>query len=214
MTLAELLGSFGDKRTDPLLSDPVSALAADPFDGDPQPWPSWYNDEPAQATGETAFGDNHALEPLSTDSVFFDGTPAVPSHETTCRDPAGHLGLPRRPTPGVQFSTVIGREQIGELNESLKQGWRISHAVALRCSVDVLIVLEFEARRPGADTPPPMASLHDAHPAHRDAAATETPTGDGSLPSLPALDSRPQQPAWVATPTDRPQPLPDWTSGH
>lgn len=219
MTLAELLKSFGDKSTDPFLSDPVPAgglvpaVNADPFGGAPHPGPSVYDYQPVTggaATGEEAFGDDRPLDPLSLDSVFFDNTPEAPLQETPDTDLSGLPGLPEWPVPGVQFATVVGGGRMGELNASLEQGWRVRHAVPVGSSADVLVVLEFGTRVLGTTE----ASSHevlrpDARPPHRGAVASAAPP----TTEPPAPGGAPQPPAWVATPADRPQSPPDWTSG-
>ncbi len=210
MTLTELINSFGDKKTDPFLSEPRLPPPFAPLGG------ASPSSGPDALTEESPPWDR-ALETLPIDSVFFDGSnvpardaepertpaPSLPPHPSAVsreipsaeipslppHSPAVSAEIPSRPEPGVQFSTVIGREDLGDLNRRLGKGWRIIHAVPLG-SGEVMIFLEFGNPAPGGRASREVSPLPSRRAYDMDASSPEAASASA--------------PAWVAMPATDP----------
>ncbi len=172
MTLSELIHSFGDKSTDPLLSEPRQPPPFAPLGGTPPP--------PAEhETAEEPAPWDRTLKTLPLDSVFFDSGarpaaaaepgPPPPFHAPPA-PPSVPTEVPGQPEPGAQFTTMVGRETVAELNRMLGGGWRILHAVPLG-SGEAMVCLEFGGAETGGSVPrgfassPPQLHRQDHNPA-------------------------------------------------
>ena len=165
MTSEDLLDALGDTTSDPFLDDAFSAVdsggALDEL----------LSNGPRGGGGGSMGGSAHsAVDVLPLDSVFFDDeilpaqrppaeappppaapAPAVPSAPAAVS--AGPLTLPERPQPGMQFTSLVSKADVGAMNAAIQGGWHVVHAVTIGTEGEAMIVFEY-----GADGPPSASS--------------------------------------------------------